>query len=105
MEIRENGRYDTPKRSFSYLVTKYNHPVLEPEHLLLALLTQQDGIIPPLVDKLGAGKDLLISAAALVLKTVKDQKQTVVVVDCDCDGYTSSAILINYLHDLFPSYV
>ena len=28
-----------------------------------------------------------------------------VIVDCDCDGYTSSAIFINYLHDLFPRYV
>lgn len=28
-----------------------------------------------------------------------------VIVDCDCDGYTSSAILINYLYSLFPSYV
>lgn len=25
--------------------------------------------------------------------------------DCDCDGYTASATLINYLHDLFPIYV
>ncbi|MBQ6674371.1 MAG: type VI secretion system ATPase TssH, partial [Spirochaetia bacterium] len=51
-----------------HLVTKYNHPVLEPEHLLLALLTQQDGIIPPLVDKLGAGKDLLISETERLLQ-------------------------------------
>lgn len=29
----------------------------------------------------------------------------IVIVDCDCDGYTSAAILINYLHDLFPTYV
>lgn len=28
-----------------------------------------------------------------------------VLVDCDCDGYTSAAILINYLYDLFPSFV
>lgn len=26
-------------------------------------------------------------------------------VDSDCDGYTSAAILINYLHDLFPAFV
>lgn len=29
----------------------------------------------------------------------------VIIVDCDCDGYTSAAIFINYLHDLFPTYV
>ena len=26
-------------------------------------------------------------------------------VDSDCDGYTSSAILLNYLHDLFPAFI
>ena len=49
------------------LAEKYNHPAIEPEHLLLALLTQQDGIIPPLVDKLGAGKDILISETEQML--------------------------------------
>lgn len=29
----------------------------------------------------------------------------VVIVDCDCDGYTSAAILINYLYDIFPTYI
>ena len=47
----------------------------------------------------------MTSAAALVTQTVAANKITVVVVDCDCDGYTSAAILINYLHDLFPAYV
>lgn len=28
-----------------------------------------------------------------------------VIVDCDCDGYTSAAIFINYLYDIFPEYV
>lgn len=27
------------------------------------------------------------------------------IVDSDCDGFTSSAILINYLHDFFPNWV
>lgn len=51
------------------------------------------------------GKQLLKSAAALVVQTVQSNKQIAVIVDCDCDGYTASAILINYLHDLFPGYV
>ena len=28
-----------------------------------------------------------------------------VVVDCDCDGFTSAAILMNYLYKIFPSWV
>ena len=51
-----------------HLVTKYNHPVLEPEHLLMALLTQQDGIVPPLVDKLGVGKGVLIADTERLLQ-------------------------------------
>jgi ATP-dependent Clp protease ATP-binding subunit ClpB len=31
----------------------YNHAVLEPEHLLLALLEQKDGVLPPLLEKVG----------------------------------------------------
>lgn len=51
------------------------------------------------------GKQQLRNAAAALLLTIKQNKSTIVIVDCDCDGYTSAAILINYLHDLFPSYV
>ena len=51
------------------------------------------------------GEELLKTAAALVIQTVQSNKQMAIIVDCDCDGYTSSAILINYLYSLFPSYV
>lgn len=51
------------------------------------------------------GEQVLRAAAALVIQTVRSNKSMAVIVDCDCDGYTSSAILINYLHDLFPGYV
>ena len=30
---------------------------------------------------------------------------TLVVCDCDCDGFTSAALLLNYLHCLYPSWV
>ncbi|KKM06866.1 hypothetical protein LCGC14_1739660, partial [marine sediment metagenome] len=32
---------------------KYNHPSLDTEHLLQALLEQEEGVIPPLLDRLG----------------------------------------------------
>lgn len=51
------------------------------------------------------GEDKLKSAAAALIQTISADKNALVVVDCDCDGYTSSAILINYLHDLFPAWV
>lgn len=54
---------------------------------------------------LAFGEDKMKQAAAAVIKCVNLEKRMLVVVDCDCDGYTSAAIFINYLHDLFPYYV
>ena len=66
-----------------------------------AYLNTDDGDIN---SPLAFGEDKMKAAAALLMKTVSSEKKILVVVDCDCDGYTSSAILINYLHDLFPAY-
>lgn len=51
------------------------------------------------------GEDKLKVAAALLIKTIQSDNQALVIVDADADGFTSSAILINYLHDLFPAWV
>ena len=36
------------------LAHSFNHPSLEVEHLLLALLEQKDGVIRPLLERIGA---------------------------------------------------
>ena len=46
------------------------------------------------------GKELMSAAAACFLSHLKQDSTICVIVDCDTDGYTSSAILINYIHDL-----
>ena len=51
------------------------------------------------------GEDKLKNAASALIQTISQNQNALVVVDCDCDGYTSSAILINYLYDLFPNWV
>ena len=48
---------------------------------------------------------LLWDAASIITQTINNQNDICVIVDCDCDGYTSSAILINYLHNINPSFV
>lgn len=53
---------------------------------------------------LAFGEDKMKQAAAAVVRCVGQDQRMLVVVDPDCDGFTSSAILINYLHDLFPSF-
>ena len=42
------------------LADQGNHQAIEPEHLLLALLRQQEGIVGPLLAKLGARPDTII---------------------------------------------
>ena len=51
------------------------------------------------------GADVLTDAATALIKHIKDNDKILIVVDCDCDGFTSSALLVNYLYDLFPSFV
>ena len=38
---------------------QYNHQLLESEHLLLALIRQDEGIVPPLLDRLGVNRKTL----------------------------------------------
>lgn len=39
------------------------------------------------------------------MRAVSQEQKILVVIDCDADGFCSSAILINYLYDLFPAWV
>ena len=45
------------------------------------------------------------AAATVLIQTISQNKRAFLVVDADCDGYTSSAILYNYLYDIFPAWV
>lgn len=51
------------------------------------------------------GKDKIEEAAKILLNQIKLNAKTVIIVDADCDGFTSSALLLNYLHDLYPEWV
>lgn len=51
------------------------------------------------------GEDNLKHAAAALISCIQLDQKALVIVDCDCDGYTSAAVLINYLHDYFPNWV
>ena len=51
------------------------------------------------------GADALKRAASALINTICNNKRALVIVDSDCDGFTSSALLINYLYDHFPAWV
>ena len=51
------------------------------------------------------GENKLKQAVAWILEAIRENKDIIIVVDSDCDGFTSSSLLINYLYDLFPAWV
>jgi ATP-dependent Clp protease ATP-binding subunit ClpB len=50
------------------LASTYNHGQIEPEHLLLALLQQSDGVVPQIAQKIGARPDTLIAETEQALR-------------------------------------
>jgi ATP-dependent Clp protease ATP-binding subunit ClpB len=50
------------------LVTRYNHSSVDVEHYLMALLEQQDGVVPPLFDRIGVNRDVLVEELDTILK-------------------------------------
>ena len=51
------------------------------------------------------GENNLKRAAQALISAVSQNQKILVVVDCDADGFCSSALLINYLYDHFPAWV
>lgn len=50
------------------------------------------------------GEDVLKEGAAALIKTIYANDPALIIVDCDCDGFTSAALLINYLYSIFPTW-
>ena len=66
------------------------------------LNTTDDDINEP--EAFGLDREMKWSANCLSV-AVRDNQDVLVIVDCDCDGFTASALLINYLYELFPAWV
>lgn len=60
--------------------------------------TDKDILDPRLIANLDEGAKMLI-------KHISQNDKIVIQVDSDCDGYTSAALLLNYLYCLFPASV
>ncbi len=50
------------------LAEKYGHQQIEPEHLVRAILEQKEGVIPPLLGKIGADQGQLIQSFEAALE-------------------------------------
>ena len=51
------------------------------------------------------GEELINKGAEMLLKHIVTNHKVFVIVDCDPDGWTSAALIINYLYELFPAWV
>ena len=51
------------------------------------------------------GKELMDKGVEMLLKHIIANHKVFLIVDCDPDGWTSSALMINYLYELFPAWV
>lgn len=60
--------------------------------------TENDNLDPSLIERIKDGVMILI-------KHISNDDKILLQVDSDCDGYTSSSLLLNYLYQLFPYYV
>ena len=49
--------------------------------------------------------DNINQALFLLADTIMSLEKIYIQVDCDCDGYTSAALFINYLYRIFPTVV
>ena len=54
--------------SCSALLQKYEHSVIEPEHLLISLIEQTDGLVPQIFNELGVSKKKIIEKLEEYLK-------------------------------------
>lgn len=51
------------------------------------------------------GEQNLKNGLKLLIHTIEKEQNALIIIDVDCDGYTSAALLINYLYRLFPKWV
>lgn len=84
------------KPDYSTIETILTNRGIAREDVFKYLNTTDEDINPP--ELLNA--DRLFSAANQVMLAIDDKKKCLVVVDSDCDGFTSAAVLINYLWDV-----
>ena len=60
--------------------------------------SEKDVHNPLLLDNMRQGAQMLI-------QHIQQEDDIMIQIDSDCDGMTSSAVLINYLYNIFPAYV
>ena len=97
MKIKLYSKFDENTPMLNRVLINRGVPINELRHYMNT--TDRD-----INDFLSLGEDDLKQAAVHLCNTIQEDKSCLIIVDADCDGYTSSAILINYLHHWVPSW-
>ena len=88
-----------PNKNYSPVQQILVNRGIAPQDIESYLKTTDDVILP------NEGLDNITEAAITILETIGERKKTFIQVDSDCDGYTASAALINYLYKIDSEYV
>lgn len=73
---------------------------MKEEDLVHYMNLTDDDINPPEA----FGEEIINAASNCLLKHLNNDSKIVIIVDCDCDGYTSAAIISNYIYDIKGDY-
>ena len=92
--------YNKPIKEFSPEIQVCLNRGIEPQNINKYLNNSFDNINPPEA----FGEELLKSGVKMLIKHIADNHDVVIIVDSDVDGWTSSALLINYLYECFPAW-
>ena len=97
MKIKLYSKFDENTPMLNRVLINRGVPINELRHYMNT--TDKD-----INNFLSLGENDLKQAAIHLCNTIQEDKSCLIIVDADCDGYTSSAILINYLHHWVPSW-
>lgn len=87
-----------PDKNMTVVETVFSNRGIDPQNIEHYLHTTDEDICDPkLIMNIQQGAQMLV-------KHISQKDLIFFQVDSDCDGFTSSAILINYLNCLFPGY-
>lgn len=98
MKVKLYSKYDTNTPMLNRVLVNRGVPINELRHYMNT--TDEDINDPELLCPV-----LLRAGVDVIIDCVEKNEKCLIVVDSDCDGYTSAAILINYLYKHYPDWV
>lgn len=90
-----------PNDNYSATVQVLTNRGIKPEDIGIYIASTMDNVNKPTA----FGEENMKRGAKMLMSHVAANDDILIIVDADCDGFTSSALLINYLSDVFPAFV